>query len=149
MSGEKQNVSAKDKAIAVIVLLFIGYLVINGLFKTEEKKPIQTAEEKAAAQEKLAAYKEKKNQIEEQGPEAYVACTQAVKKLLVSPRSAKFPFLGMGHIYKVQPDGKTAAVSAHVDSQNQFGAMIRTQFKCHMHYLGEGKWVVKNVETKN
>lgn len=133
--------------------------LVPNIIKQGHEQEITSGELQAAQQQKeeakqlleadRAALKEKRNQIEEQGAEAYVTCKNAVKSSLTSPRTAKFPFLGLDHVYKVLPDRKTATIRSHVDSENQFGAMIRINFECRLHYLGEGKWVVEKVEAKN
>lgn len=50
-----------------------------------------------------------------------------VKKDLKSPKSADFPFGGYRHVAYL--GNKRYKVVSYVDSQNSFGAMIRTNFK--------------------
>jgi hypothetical protein len=55
-------------------------------------------------------------------------CEAAVKDRLKSPASAAFPF-GLAAQAKVTGD-RTYQIVSHVDSQNGFGAMLRSRFIC-------------------
>lgn len=59
-----------------------------------------------------------------------------VRDRLVAPSTAKFMPLSRVH-YVLYPDQKTWRFTSFVDSQNAFGAMVRT------------KWSVKLIETKD
>lgn len=63
---------------------------------------------------------------EYRGATAYSCAKSQVKAMLKSPSTAKFPFAGEG----TQIEGSKYRVSSHVDSQNSFGATIRTNFSC-------------------
>lgn len=61
------------------------------------------------------------------GNEAYysVIAKEIVSSYLKAPSTAKFPFLTE---FRMQRYGDIVAVSGYVDSQNSFGAMIRTEW---------------------
>lgn len=62
---------------------------------------------------------------------AYICAQQEVEKHLMSPASADFP-LGI----EGNPIGENMyLVSSYVDSQNAFGAMIRTEFICNVEII--------------
>ncbi len=62
--------------------------------------------------------------------QAVVACRDAIKKSLISPSTADFSF-----DKKVFKRGKNRyVVNQNVDSQNQFGAMIRSYWHCKTVY---------------
>lgn len=62
---------------------------------------------------------------------AYVMCKAVVKSRLKSPASADFPFLDRKSYYR----GKHKyIIKSYVDSQNSFGANIRTNYHCKMNY---------------
>jgi len=63
---------------------------------------------------------------------AYVQAKNFVKLVLKSPSSADFPFFGEG--VKVSTD--TYEVNSYVDSQNGFGAMIRSTYSITLKYTG-------------
>ena len=50
-----------------------------------------------------------------------------VEKQLKSPSTADFPFGGHRHVTKL--GGNRYRVDSYVDSQNSFGAQIRTEFE--------------------
>lgn len=75
---------------------------------------------------------------------AYETCAAYTRTMLKSPASAKFPdhddpaitYSGGGDAY---------TITAHVDAQNSFGAMIRSNFTCQAEKR-EGKWTATKVE---
>lgn len=75
---------------------------------------------------------------------AYVISQDFVSKRLKSPVSAKFP--SFSEEYVCYLGEKRYQVSAYVDSQNSFGAMIRTQFNCVVKYVGNSDWVLERLE---
>jgi hypothetical protein len=62
---------------------------------------------------------------------AVVMCREIVKEQLKSPSTAEFPWVADRH--GVTKDG-TYLVLDHVDSQNSFGAMIRSKFYCEFYF---------------
>lgn len=70
----------------------------------------------------------------------YTACQAKVETALKSPGSAKWA--SMDDVTIVKEDGDNyLSYSFHVDSQNGFGAMVRTRWLCHAKRSGE-KWDV-------
>lgn len=67
---------------------------------------------------------------------AYVCAQQLVESRLKAPRTAKFPW-GVSDDAVTYTGGTDYIVSAYVDSQNGFGAMIRTTFACNVTYTGK------------
>ena len=96
----------------------------------------ETYEEHHAKElEKIRLEEERQQKLASQGALAYIWSQYYVKMHLKSPNSAKFPsqlwtndvrvsYLGDGR-YKVR---------SYVDSQNSFGAMIRTHYTCELQY---------------
>lgn len=69
--------------------------------------------------------------LEVQRAGAKIACQDMVRDRLKSPASAQFSGVvasGAGPLFTVR--GK-------VDSQNSFGAMLRSSFSCQLHFDGE------------
>lgn len=94
----------KNKIIICVALFVVFIIVISsGLFKTSRHAP------KTISQD-----------------EAYVASQALVKKQLKSPASAKFPPISQATIMKVKDS--VYWVSAYVDAQNSFGALIRQEY---------------------
>ena len=63
---------------------------------------------------------------------AWVVCEKFVKDRLKSPASAEFP--PNYSSYTKNLTDKKYEVSAYVDSQNSFGASLRTKFTCTVEY---------------
>lgn len=146
VSGVIKDINSAGKIALTMNVIKQGH---DQEITAEELQAAQTEQEavKQKQESNRAALKEKYNQIEGQGAQAYVACKNTVKDSLTSPSTAKFPWTGWQ--FRVLPNGKTATVRSHVDSQNQFGARVRTNFECRMRYLGQGSWAVENVKTND
>jgi hypothetical protein len=54
-------------------------------------------------------------------------CEEAITNRLKAPATAEF-----SNFTKEELDGRLTAVRGTVDSENGFGAMIRSSFKCHV-----------------
>ena len=73
-------------------------------------------------------------------------CAEAqmqLEKYLKSPSTAKFPSCSTFSIIK--SDNETYTVSSYVDSQNGFGAMIRSDWTLKYHHLGENNISIDSV----
>lgn len=69
--------------------------------------------------------------------------TVYVKKIIKAPSTAKFPHDNIE--VRVMPD-KSYMVEAYVDSQNSFGAMIRTRYICNLSYdPSADRWKLINI----
>lgn len=75
--------------------------------------------------------------------EVYAMAQVFVKRALKSPSSAKFPVTSSASI--LEKDGMWF-VASYVDSQNSFGAMIRTQWAVAMKYEGSGNWKLITID---
>ncbi|MDR2208839.1 MAG: hypothetical protein LBE22_07715 [Azoarcus sp.] len=74
---------------------------------------------------------------------AFVMSQNFVKKRLKSPHSAKFPHQATT-LYKGEC---THVVSAYVDSQNSFGAMLRTLYIAELQYSSsDSRWKLKDIQ---
>ena len=77
---------------------------------------------------------------------AFIMSQKFVKKNLKSPSTAKFPLLiDEGVKVEHQGEGKYY-VRAYVDSQNGFGAMLRTKYMAEVEYLGSDEWQLKDLQ---
>lgn len=78
---------------------------------------------------------------------AYIMSQQFVENSLKSPSTAKFPSLYKLGDHAVLTTGTNYyEIKAYVDSQNGFGAMIRTHYTCNMKYKGNNTWGCENLE---
>ena len=75
--------------------------------------------------------------------DAYLMARAFVRERLKAPSTAEFPPLSEARVWQT-PDKKWHAV-AYVDSQNSFGAMIRTPWSCTVWPIGNDKWEVANI----
>ncbi len=109
----------------------------------ERKRQAELAKQKAEA-ERLVEL----NSVSDS--EAYVMAQGFVKAMLKSPKTADFPFLDYSH--RNLGDGKWI-IQSYVDSQNGFGAMIRTQYQVEMQFNGgdwaeQRNWTLLDISTQ-
>lgn len=75
---------------------------------------------------------------------AALICQEFVSDRLKSPASAEFQ---RSYESDVSKAGSMYTVKAYVDSENSFGAMIRTYYTCVVAYQGAEKWRLEDLET--
>ncbi len=80
--------------------------------------------------------------------DATMMCEEFVKKRLKSPYSAKFPYSDAIYLSDDSTDKiHKYKLSSYVDSQNSFGAMIRTSYTCIIsNEEGSGTWSLINLK---
>lgn len=78
--------------------------------------------------------------------EASLICEKFVKDRLKSPSTAEFASLIWDGI-TVEKEGDVYSMRSWVDSQNGFGAMIRTQFLCKVRPEGD-QWRLVDLQTE-
>lgn len=69
---------------------------------------------------------------------AFDTCRQFVTKRLKAPATAQFPRSTEAVVNEYTD--KEWGVKSHVDSQNGFGALLRTQYDCTVKYEGGTSW---------
>jgi hypothetical protein len=78
---------------------------------------------------------------------AFGICKQFVEKRLKAPASAKFPRSSEATITDLG-GGKFQVVS-YVDSQNGFGALIRSTIDCTVHWTSGTSWSLDNLDFQS
>jgi len=78
--------------------------------------------------------------------DAYVMANAFVKERLKSPASADFPYYHERGISIKFLGDNTYSVSGYVDSQNSFGALIRTDYYCKVKYNGNDNWSLLDIK---
>jgi hypothetical protein len=78
---------------------------------------------------------------------AFVMCKQFVTDRLKSPATAVFPTFGDAGTQTDQLSTVQFRVRAFVDSQNSFGANIRTQYTCRVTSTGGNTWNLDDLTT--
>lgn len=67
---------------------------------------------------------------------AYIQAETFIKKKLKSPSTAEFPGVFEKKDHIVSMGGSKYKISSWVDSQNSYGAMMRTNFSCVIEFEG-------------
>lgn len=85
---------------------------------------------------------------------ALESCSDKMKSDLISPSTAAFASLEESAVFVVKEEKLKAGkirykyiINSHVDSQNRFGAMIRTKFTCKVSGNNRGFWYVDSIHT--
>lgn len=68
---------------------------------------------------------------------------ECVKERLKSPSSADFPW-GSDCVTKISEN--TYVINSYVDSQNSFGAMLRTNFTCQITLIDDNTYTCDSIE---
>ena len=77
--------------------------------------------------------------------EALVGSQQVVRDSLKSPSSAKFPTIVDSNVIIRKISTDKYSVAAYVDSENSFGAMLRTYYACSV-TLFEDRYKVEDLQ---
>ena len=78
---------------------------------------------------------------------AYIMMEDFIKSQLKSPSTAKFPGVFAGKLDHVSAIGnQTYIIRSYVDSQNGFGAIIRTNFIGKIKQIGANNWKLLSLE---
>lgn len=80
--------------------------------------------------------------------DGFVMSQVFVKKRLKSPRTAKFPVSTLDQTKYTGTCGEVL-VRSYVDSQNSYGAMLRTHFTVVVKYHGGDKWTLVDIDLNN
>lgn len=119
-----------QKAVVVMCLIIIpwsGYEYFFGLGAEQRRQ-----------EARRSAYRS-----QDQSLSAFSHCTALVRDRLKSPATAEFPTFD----YKTWDLGdNTYVIKSYVDSQNGFGAKLRTDWHCKVQSLGGGSWHNLEVE---
>ena len=76
--------------------------------------------------------------------EAWTAAQIEVERNLKSPSTAKYPWDAKEYVTKINDND--FKVRSYVDSENSFGATIRTNFSCTVEFTGEDTYIVKDLQ---
>lgn len=141
MAKEKKSFAAQLIGVGAFVVLFI---VMLNMCSGDKDEPTTTSPRPAtpstSAQDTLGG-------SVGETVEAWVAAQQFVKAKLISPSTAKFNGVARSP-YVVYLGGCRYRVTASVDSQNNFGAMLRTEFEAIVRAKRDDHqtWVLESLE---
>lgn len=145
--------------LVVILLAMVGCAGVVGIhafrYNTDpayvkQYEADQAEREKRRQQEAQATAEEKRRKdeaakIEAEKFSAIATAREFVKQRLKAPSTAKFA-PGRESAVAILPDGNYA-VQSWVDSQNSFGAMIRTKYIAVLKPMGD-KWQLVKIATE-
>jgi hypothetical protein len=74
-------------------------------------------------------------------------CQKAIKKELRAPASAVFPEFNADGTSGAHMGDGVYIFNSYVDSQNGFGAMLRSKWNCKVRELNDGQWKTMNAQV--
>ena len=126
--NQPQTVVKKKKDNGCVILLLVGFIALVIYFIVSPKDS-----------------NSKNSSADEMNFKAYVVAEGRVQDQLKTPSKAEFPASSKAQINS-QPDN-IWIVSSYVDSQNSFGAMIRSYWTITLKYIGNDPDRYENWKT--
>ncbi len=127
LKEEKKKKDMKNGLIGCAVL--IGIVILIAIFSSGgEKKP-------------SVSWEERDNSIG-----AYIMSERFVKEKLKSPSTAKFPGVLNRDGHVIKGEDNQYIINSYVDSQNSFGATVRTNFMVIIKQVDENNWRLIDIE---
>lgn len=134
LKEEKSKKNMKNGAIGCAIL--VGLIIIGSLFSSGGDTTTSTKEKKPAV-----SWEEQDNSIA-----AYIMAERFVKERLKSPSTAKFPGRSVTKNQIIKGEDNQYIISSYVDSQNSFGATIRTNFMVIVKQVDKDNWRLVDIE---
>lgn len=107
-------------AVSALVLIILGILAVGSSDDGEKKGPDEIG--------------------------AFVMSQEFVKGQLKAPSTAEFPWYEESFVEDLG-EGRFR-VTAYVDAQNTFGAMIRSQYTCVLTSADGEKWILESIDIQ-
>lgn len=156
MNDQTTQVPGTSKKKIPVWLWIVGAWVLLGIIVVladNGEKPkvnnaqfgITTSQEAPAARTSPAVSVtpvKEKPKVEALKVNALILSRRFVESALKAPSTAKFPAIWDEGVFIIRA-GDKYSVSAYVDAQNSFGAMLRTDYYCEMTYTGPDGWDFK------
>lgn len=125
------------KHILYLAILIVGAVYFGRLKYSKYKFNKEIQEYRELSKELDPSYSTTKRIKHLSEDEIKYAAHQYVLLQLKAPATAKFPSLYTAKLQKVE--NRTFLVTSYVDSQNEFGAMVRTNWVIKLKQLSNGK----------
>jgi len=123
-------------APAALVLLLAGWIGLSLLCREEvARRPEPPPRPARPAQDVACVYS------------SYGAAKQFVARQLTSPSTAKWPTVSQVSVGRVPGEADQWRIVSYVDSQNGFGAMVRTKWTAEVEYHGRDQWTLVSLTT--
>lgn len=120
----KEELSLAGTIIGLIAIIGMSFWIWNSFIKGQSNSSALTPV--VAEQPVVKEYSD---------IEAYVSAQMILEKFLKSPSTAKYPVANEASIKRYSDN--SFQVSAYVDSQNGFGAMIRSEWTIFLKFEGD------------
>lgn len=124
--------------LALVVI--VGAIIV---FLRTQNPQARTSPQAAEREQRAEEHRKK---AEDRITMAWVICQDFVKDRLKAPGTAKFPWPSKDYMTYLGDD--KYRISAWVDSQNAFGALLRAKFTCEVVYEGDETWRLIKLDLR-
>lgn len=124
--ANEEEMSPMQMVIGIIAILGMSFWIWNSFIKGEGAGSGNKASSAEVQQQEVKTYTD---------IDAYVNAQMILEKFLKSPATAKYPIATEATIERYKDDA--FKVSAYVDSQNGFGALVRSEWTVLLQFVGE------------
>lgn len=116
--------------------------------RSQERAPSSQTETNNRPRERDQSDQSERDKLErDQSSLAYIVSQDAIKAQLAAPSTAKFPRYWDKNSVSVRPLGDSKySVSAYVDAQNHYGAMLRKNYTAIIQFTGYSRYKVLKAE---
>ena len=156
-SGLLLGMGAGTGCLAIVLVSIVGGMFVCTSVMQDAASSVEEARE--AEQRRLnertpeqMAIEEKQKVMDEGITEAQIQCPRAIKAQLKAPATAEMPHISRSSqrsgsfVATASEDASVVRVMTYVDSQNSFGATIRTKFQCDLKKT-DGRWVIIKLQV--
>lgn len=135
-------------------MLIVSISVLVLLFGTRSPRTAEELELQSAAEARAQEDRMLEQRADECGnrnaPSAYAVTQDAVRSSLRAPSSASFPWMSDIKVASISLARCEFGIVGYVDSQNGFGAMLRTYYQAEVRHSPENDgWAVTKLQFLN
>jgi hypothetical protein len=123
---KQEEMSPWQMIIGIIAILGMSFWIWNSFIKGESGGNVTKTSSVEMEQEEVKTYSDY---------DAYVNAQMILEKFLKSPSTAEYPVASKATIERYNDDA--FKVSAYVDSQNGFGATLRSEWIVFLQFVGD------------
>lgn len=123
--------------ISVIVAIFISICILQYYTDVDKLQGIDMDKWKT---------EQNKWKTKDNSDTAYIIMKEFVKERLKSPASSIFPNINSKGVIVVHKENQLYIIESYVDSQNSFGAFLRSHFLGEIKQISDSKWELVSLE---
>ena len=132
---ERKNINGAILFFVCCILISIIVIAVTIDLMKDDKYVVNDPNKRSSTSSSLS---KKDSASSSSKMDAWFSATNYVEQSLKAPRTAKFPRYNEEYVTYAGND--IFIISAYVDAQNSFGAMIRNNFRCEVERVNSTNW---------